>query len=186
MPIRRRAHAATRFSVAASLLVAMVLGVLAFAPAAQAAVAVPTVVNGVRLNTMEAQLLAQINVVRANRRLPVLQVAPGYMDVARRWAASQASRNVMQHNPNMRAQLIASGGSQWRVLGENVGYGRDAGTLFRAYWNSPGHRANILNPGFRYIGIGWVTRANGTGYNTQNFVSSYQPSYGPCRVAMVR
>lgn len=186
MTIGLRPRAARRLAVLIALLAAVFAGVLTPAAAANAAAAVPTVVNGVRLNPFEARLLARINGVRAARRLPVLVVAPGYTDVARRWALSQASRNRMAHNPNMKAQLVASGGSQWRVLGENVGYARDADTLFTAYMNSPGHRANILNARYRYVGIGWVTTPSGIGYNTQNFVSSYSAAYGPCRVAMRR
>jgi len=168
---------------------AVLAGCVATAPAAGAATPVvaktaPATVNGVRLNSVEARLLARINAARAARKLPILRVAPGYTDVARRWSAKLAKRNVLAHNPNARAQLEAAGGAGWRVLGENVGFGGDADSLFEAYWNSPPHRANILNPTYRYIGIGWVTMASGAGYNTQDFVSCYSPAYGPTRVAV--
>ena len=175
----------TRLALVASLVGTLGCGFLASAPQAVAApstLTAPTFANGVHLNTVEAQLLARINIVRVNRRLAPLQVAPGYTDVARRWSAVQARRGVLAHNPDARINLVAAGGKDWRVLGENVGHGRDADSLFRAYWNSPLHRANILRPEYRFIGIGWVIAPDGTGYNTQNFVSSYSDSYGPTRV----
>lgn len=181
----RQFFGGTRAAITASLVAALTFGFFAAAPQAQAArtaVAAPTLANGVQLNTVEAQLLARINTVRVNRKLVPLQVAPGYTDVARRWAAKQAQRGVLAHNPDARAQLVASGGKDWRILGENVGHGRDAESLFTAYWNSALHRANILKPEYRYIGIGWVLTSDGTGYNTQNFVSSYSSSYGPTKV----
>lgn len=174
-----------RLALVASLVGTLTYGFVATAPqalAAPSALAAPTVANGVHLNTVEAELLARINMVRVNRQLAPLQVAPGYTDVARRWSAVQARRGVLAHNPDARTNLVAAGGRDWRVLGENVGHGRDADSLFRAYWNSPLHRANILRPEYRFIGIGWVIAPDGTGYNTQNFVSSYSASYGPTRV----
>lgn len=185
METPRSAPIGRHLSVLATL-IALVCGVfVGLAPAASAAPAVTSVVNGVRLNGVEAALLKRINSVRAARRLPTLTVAPGYTDVARRWSAAQAKRRVLAHNPNARVQLVAAGGAGWRALGENVGFGMNADSLFKAYWNSSSHRANMLNPAYRYIGIGWVSLPNGTGYNTQNFVSSYSRTYGPSRVRAV-
>lgn len=48
-------------------------------------------------------------------------------------------------------------GASW-TLGENIGWGSlslaQPDALVRAWMKSPGHRANILNPQFREIGIG--------------------------------
>lgn len=49
--------------------------------------------------------------------------------------------------------------------GENIAYGqRTPAEVVNAWMNSPGHRANILRPEFKQIGIGCVKR-NGNGYN---------------------
>lgn len=181
MSTNRKPRAASRLALIAVAVTAMLAGVVAAAPAANAA---PVVINGVRLNSVEARLLTRINAARAAKTLPRLRIAPGYTDVARRWSAKLAKRNVLGHNPDARAQLEAAGGTGWRVLGENVGFAGDADSLFEAYWNSPPHRANILNPAYRFIGIGWVPRADGTGYNTQNFLTCYSQRYGPSRVVM--
>jgi uncharacterized protein YkwD len=48
-------------------------------------------------------------------------------------------------------------GRSWS-LGENIGWGTldlgEPASVVKAWMNSPGHRANILNPRFRDIGIG--------------------------------
>jgi uncharacterized protein YkwD len=41
--------------------------------------------------------------------------------------------------------------------------------MFKAWMNSPGHRANILNCSARSIGVGVVYAKNGTPYYTQVF-----------------
>lgn len=188
MATTRRTPLTVRFAVAAGLVAAAMTGAVVTAPQAAALtrpnVATPLLADGVKLNGVEARLLARINSARAARKLVRLRVAAGYTDVARRWSAKQAKANVLSHNPAARSQLEKSGGTGWRVLGENVGFGGDADSLFDAYWNSPSHRANILNPAYRYVGIGWVTRADGSGYNTQNFVTCYSSAYGPVRVAV--
>ena len=167
-----------RFLALTALLLALAIG---WVPLAQPAEAF-TLKDGVRLNAVEARLVYRINLVRRNRGIAALRVVPGFTDVARRWAYAQASSRTMKHNPNMARQLIAAGGANWRTLGENVGTGWDADSLFKAYWNSPPHRANLLNPAFRYVGMGWVERPDGQGFNTQNFVSHYSTTYGRTRV----
>lgn len=161
------------------LAVAVVAGPLGAlrAPRAEAI----TVVSGVRLNAVEARLTSLINLARTSRGIPALTVAAGTSDVARRWAATQASRRTMAHNPSYAPQIAAAGSPSWRAAAENVGHGKDPVALFNAYMNSPGHRANILAPQYRYLGIGWAELADGTGYNTQNFVDSYSGTYGPSR-----
>ncbi|HVF20711.1 MAG TPA: CAP domain-containing protein [Mycobacteriales bacterium] len=161
------------------LAVAVVVGPLgALRPSPAEAV---TIVNGVRLNAVETKLASLINLARTSRGIPALAVAPGTSDVARRWAATQASRRTMAHNPSYSTQIAAAGSASWRAAAENVGHGRDPLALFNAYMNSPAHRANILAPQYRYLGIGWAELPDGTGYNTQNFVDSYSAIYGPSR-----
>jgi hypothetical protein len=50
--------------------------------------------------------------------------------------------------------------SNWRWVGENVGYGPDWRTVETAFMNSPGHRANILDRDYSQIGIGVVISGN--------------------------
>jgi len=137
--------------------------------------------NNVRLNAVEYRLASLINNARTSRGLRALVVAPGTTDLARRWSMNQAQRNVLQHNPNLVYGIEHAGSASWHSAGENVGRGWDADSLFTAYMNSPGHRANILDSSYRYLGIGWVQRPDGSGYNTQVFVDSYSGTYGHTR-----
>jgi uncharacterized protein YkwD len=62
---------------------------------------------------------------------------------------------------------IDQAGYRWRRVGENLGFGtgslgRPHG-IFSSWMRSPGHRANILSPGFRDVGIG-VRRGSLVGY----------------------
>jgi uncharacterized protein YkwD len=53
--------------------------------------------------------------------------------------------------------------------GENIGVGPTAYSVFRAFLQSPDHRANILNPKFRHIGIGAIRDDRGRLWITEEF-----------------
>ena len=55
--------------------------------------------------------------------------------------------------------------SNWRKLGENVGMGGNIEQIHAAYMNSPGHRANVLDPSFTEMGTAAVW-GNCNGYRT--------------------
>jgi hypothetical protein len=63
-------------------------------------------------------------------------------------------------------------GYAYLYLGENIAYGYStAQAVMDAWMNSPGHRANILNPNFTQIGIAIAYAPDGTPYMTQFFGS---------------
>jgi hypothetical protein len=53
-------------------------------------------------------------------------------------------------------QLKNAGGTGWSKIGENVGLGGTVQAIHDAFMNSSGHRANILDPDYNYVGIGTV------------------------------
>jgi len=56
-----------------------------------------------------------------------------------------------------------------KASGENIAYGqRDAKSVMATWMNSAGHRANILNPNFTHIGVGYIYK-NNTAYWVQLF-----------------
>lgn len=144
-----------------------------------------TSVNGVRLNAFEARITSLINTARTSRGLRALTVAPGTTDLARKWSMNQAVKDTLYHNPSLVDGIVRHGSAVWGQVAENVGRGWGADSLFTAYMNSAGHRANILDPDMRFLGIGWVERPDGSGYNTQVFVDQYSTSYGRNREAAV-
>lgn len=60
----------------------------------------------------------------------------------------------------------------YRRSGENIAWGQPtAQAVMNAWMNSQGHRANILNASYEYIGVGYYTDSQGTPYWTQLFIS---------------
>jgi len=141
----------------------------------------------VTLSTFDARLLADINHARAVRGIRTLTVVAGTTDVAHGWSCRLASLRSLAHNPYLGSQLATHGSANWTTYGENVGMesvtsGADA--LFHAYMNSAPHRANILDPDYKYIGI-FTKRGKLFRWNTLDFVgrtsTSYNYGYGATR-----
>lgn len=143
-PLARRS---TRLFAVVAAALAMVAVLLPGAPA-QAAVE-------------EDSFASRINAERAAAGLPALRHVTDLQDVARRQSQAMAASNTLQHNPNLATDV-----TDWSRLAENVGYGGSVESLHTALMNSPGHRANILDPGVSQVGIGiawsgsrlWVTQ----------------------------
>ena len=109
-----------------------------------------------------------INQDRANAGLPALQWATCLGSVAQGESVRQANQGAISHAGGVNLDLACG----YNRAGENVGYtsaGIDDAQLNTLFMNSPGHRANILNPNFRYVGTAWVVAANGYGYVTEEF-----------------
>jgi uncharacterized protein YkwD len=163
--------------------VAPVIGALAPQVMSTPAAATEQSVNAVRLNGFEAALAARINAARRSSGLRPLVVVPGATDVARRWAWRLARAQALSHNPNLVRALSRAGSAAWTAIAENVGEGSsaDPSSLFQAYMASPPHRANILDPSARYLGVGVVERA-GIAWNTLDFTNAYSTRYGRTRL----
>ena len=57
---------------------------------------------------------------------------------------------------------MKAAGITYSSAGENIAAGQSSPQKCYGFWmNSPGHRKNILNPDFEYIGVG-LTRGNRT------------------------
>lgn len=58
---------------------------------------------------------------------------------------------------------------KYTTTGENIAYNTyDAVELFNQWWNSPGHRANMMNASYTKVGVG-VVNGNGKYMGTQEF-----------------
>lgn len=60
--------------------------------------------------------------------------------------------------------------------GENVAYNGDIDNTHARLMNSPGHRANLMNPRFSIVGFAVVKAPDGRYFTTQNFI---QPAGAP-------
>jgi uncharacterized protein YkwD len=141
---------------------------------AHAASTVRTCTGGtVSLKTIERTMLAQHNRARAERGLPRLCVHPKLQKSARAHSADMIQRDYFSHNTKGRnegpCKRIRRYGYRWRKCGENSAWGSgrlsSPNSRFQAWMNSSGHRANILNRGFREVGIG---AARGTFRSSSN------------------
>jgi uncharacterized protein YkwD len=124
---------------------------------------------------MADQVLQLVNAQRAASGLAPLVRNEVLDRAALSHSQDMAAGGFMSHtgsdgsNPGQRIQAAGYTGSTW---GENIAiWYASAQAVMDAWMNSPGHRANILNPNFREIGIAVVYRADSAShyYWTQDF-----------------
>jgi hypothetical protein len=113
----------------------------------------------------EADFVARINALRTSQGLVPLTVDLHLTDIARNWSAKMAGDGAISHNPDLAAQV---GGNGWRTLGENVGVGSSVDWLESAFEASPHHYANLIDPDYRWIGVG-VVESGGQIWVTEDF-----------------
>ncbi|MEM9395342.1 MAG: DUF4214 domain-containing protein [Pseudomonadota bacterium] len=143
---------------------------------------------------LERQMADLVNAARAAEGLAPLQLELDLNEAAEDHSSWMLAQNVFSHtgaggsSAGARMQdagFTFSGSWSW---GENIavqsergapGIEDDVEDLFVSLWNSPGHRANMLNPNFDYIGIGVevgnFTYSQGTYYSvivTQKFAKT--------------
>jgi uncharacterized protein YkwD len=149
------------------------LAVLSLAPAA----------NALRVserNPLEPSIVQRINTIRKDHGLRSLTVAKRLTDAANRHARSMGASSYFRHElytPQQRRTWTpfstwirgywpGPGYHVWSA-GENLAWGApdiSASRTVTNWMNSPGHRANILNPLWRYIGVAAVHVDDPAGY----------------------
>jgi uncharacterized protein YkwD len=120
-----------------------------------AAIAAPTATaRGIGLTRTETALVRAINVARTHRGLPALRVDPRLMRAARANSARMLRTGNFSHDDFMRR--FRRFGVRGKLFGENLAWGTGvlgAAEAVRMWLDSPGHRENLLDRGFRRIGI---------------------------------
>ena len=124
---------------------------------------------------VEADQIARINGARASSGLVQLGTSQCLTTAARTWSRAMALFNNLAHSSLQQLVEQQCGSGWWSKLGENVGRGNTSADTFQAYMNSPGHRANILDPAYQRIGVGanYYTYSNGARvlWTTQTFAA---------------
>lgn len=110
-----------------------------------------------------SSILSAVNAARAAAGRRALSLRSDLSSVAYNWSLKMAASGTLSHNPNLTSQV-----TNWRWVGENVGYGPDWQTVENAFMASPAHRANILDSDYTQIGIG-VVASGGRVWVTQVF-----------------
>lgn len=116
------------------------------------------------------QVIAGINQQRSSHGLQPL-VENSLLDIsASKKALDMLSKNYWGHvSPQGQYpwSLMDQAGYRYSAAGENLGRGYfDAQAQVTGWMNSPAHKANLLNPGFRDVGI-YIANANFQGENTE-------------------
>lgn len=107
----------------------------------------------------ESQMFALVNKARADNGVAPLTWSPQITSVAEAYAKDMWTRHYFSHyspeGADVGDRLIAAG-IPFTFAGENLALAPTVSTAFSGLMNSPGHRANILEPRFKKIGIGAV------------------------------
>jgi uncharacterized protein YkwD len=109
----------------------------------------------------EASFATMVNEARDRNRVRQLRVTERLSSLARRHSRRMAERGELYHS-NLRRVFR---GFNYRMVGENVGYGGSLDQLLDAFMDSPPHRQNIVGR-WRKTGVGvhwsggrvWITQ----------------------------
>ncbi|MCO5167771.1 MAG: CAP domain-containing protein [Planctomycetes bacterium] len=111
--------------------------------------------------TFAQEVLSLTNQQRANNGLPWLLADGAATQAAKAHVEDMRGRGYFAHNtpegwsPLDRLQLL--GASGFTRVGENIAMGQPTPqAVVTAWMNSPGHRANILDPAYTHLGVGVV------------------------------
>jgi uncharacterized protein YkwD len=108
------------------------------------------------LTRAEARLLRDLNRVRAAHGLVPLRYDPRLQRAARAHSRDMLISQLFQHG-SFGARMLQFD-VRGTVTGENLAWGNGpfgtASGIVRAWLASPEHRANLLRPGFRLVGVG--------------------------------
>lgn len=120
------------------------------------------------------EVLNLVNQERAKMQLPPVEWHEQASGVAYGHSVDMDVRAFFDHvNPDGDdpGDRLRAAGIDWRTYGENIAMGHSSpGEVMAAWMNSPGHRANILEPQFTHLGVGVHSSYQGGPWWTQNFL----------------
>ena len=128
------------------------------------------------LTADETKLIEFTNAERKKLKLPALASDPTLMKLARGHAATMARLDQISHELEGKSfsQRMNQTGYQASRAGENIAMGQRTPAEAVASWmESPGHKANILQPEYTHLGVGLATSKSGKPYLTQVFAKPF-------------
>jgi RNA polymerase sigma factor (sigma-70 family) len=124
--------------------------------------------------SVEQQVVSLANAQRAKNGCDPLHVDARLHIAAQKHSDDMATRHFFDHtNPDAKGpgDRITAAGYRWGAWAENIAVGQqNPSDVMNSWMNSPGHRANILNCGYKDIGVG-VARGRGGPWWTQDFAT---------------
>lgn len=121
-------------------------------------------------STDEERFVSKINELRTSLGLVPLNVDAELTERSRIWSETMRQAGSISHDPNPGTAMSAD----WKTIGENVGVGGDVDALFEAFVRSPAHYANLINPEWRFVGVGVVMDGDRM-FTTHRFMSLRPP-----------
>ena len=124
-----------------------------------------------------SQAEAVLNIVNAERSkngLKALTLSSKLTAIATEKSKDMAVNHYFSHtSPTYGSpfQMLQSYGVSYRTAGENIAAGqRTPDEVMQSWLNSSGHRANILNPNYTELGVGYYKGGSYGVYWTQTFI----------------
>ncbi len=145
---------------------------------------------GDTLQPEEAEFIARINQERTSRGLNALSLDPTLVTTARGHSHEMCARDYFDHHsptPGICTPMdrylstLHSDGYKtpnYLLVGENIYYCSESTDTYnvayghQALMNSPGHRANILEPRFAKVGVGVFRNEQGEFWVTEMFLKN--------------
>lgn len=176
----------TSFIKLTALLFALIASLSLVTPAALAAneTVTPITAESTTLTDAEtalaeyrAEVLRLVNVEREKVGVAALKEMASLVPMADvRAQESASSFSHTRPNGTRCFTIFADNAVKYSAAGENLAYGfKTPAAVVAAWMNSEGHRRNILDAAFKFVGTGYFVNENGRIYTSQLF---YTPKAG--------
>ncbi|MGB2984675.1 MAG: CAP domain-containing protein [Phycisphaerae bacterium] len=148
-------------------LLGLMTGCFSASPAAEEAARLPEAARCItpeEADRMADQALQLVNLERAERDLQPVVVHPSLTDIAKDYACRMVEEEFFGHRDPITghgpAERAVAGKYTFYAIGENLAAGQEtAAEVMKVWMESPPHRAIILDPGWKEVGI--AVRAGG-------------------------
>ena len=134
-----------------------------------------------KLGETEQKLFDAANDARAKEKVEKLTASRTLSKIARGHAENMAKQEKMDHTLDGKgvAKRVTEGGYDYRIVGENLAkaFGEKddpappPAEVHDGWMKSEKHRANLLNPKFKEVGLAVVKSEKGTYYYCQVFAT---------------
>ncbi|OKH25127.1 type I secretion protein [Hydrococcus rivularis NIES-593] len=116
----------------------------------------------------DQRILELVNQERAKQGLRSLSLSQKLDAAADGHSGRMANGDFFSHvdpgNGSRPSDRATQAGYRWTTVGENIAAGQTSPeAVMQAWMNSSGHRANILNPNYTHLGVGYAYLANDSG-----------------------
>ncbi len=125
-------------------------------------------------SSIASQVLAYTNQARARAGCSALSLSSTLSRAAQGHAADMAGHDYFSHTSrdgrSFGTRIRNAGWTRTAGLAENIAAGQTSpAVVVKAWMDSPGHRANLLNCAYRYLGVGYATGGTYNKYWVQDF-----------------